>query len=353
MPPPVEAAQHLRDCEMLFPSKLREKYPTEAKSHRAMLRRRKSGAVVSSELQKFADFLRLVGPCPNPGDTIDRLNNSDPEYAPGKIAWRSKKAQSRNRSNVIHLTDFDGTNRPLSEWAELTDTPTSTLHARRKRGYTDPEVIHGRRMKPTFPSSPQPYPWPDKFRDQWEDGYQRTAKNVPYGYPEYPRRETRVEFMYRIAFIKYQGLLEEAPPCNEDEELGPEYDQLFNDLAAWDRVLRKAVASSPILRVSEICRRLIAPVHEESRPHISEPPSCARPPRKRDRPIWLQTISKDVANFVSEQSAAPRRVPYAESQAQSVWSLQRFLGQIKCQLFRWFSRRKSKSSGFDEPPRRS
>jgi hypothetical protein len=76
------------DCEHLPAMELRRKYPGEATSHRNMLQRRTTrGATVHPDLIEFRSFLRIVGAKPTRHHTIDRIDNTDPEYAPGKVRW--------------------------------------------------------------------------------------------------------------------------------------------------------------------------------------------------------------------------------------------------------------------------
>jgi hypothetical protein len=230
--------QHVLDCDELTPSKLRLKYRAEWNSHRAMLDRRKDGAVVADELRVFRDFLRLLGPCPAPGYTVDRLNSKDREYAPAKVQWRSKTDQSRNRGNVVILTDSDGTKRSLAEWAETTGQSRHTLHARRRRGSSDVEVIHGPNSTEVSPIDSSPhFPWPPKSAQQWEDGYRQKAKIRP----RTTRRETRAEFMYRIAHLNYHALMETVELAVDPNVVpGVEHDELFRRVDGWGRVLRRA-----------------------------------------------------------------------------------------------------------------
>jgi hypothetical protein len=230
--------QHVLDCDELAPSKLRLKYRAEWNSHRAMLDRRKDGAVVADELRDFRDFLLLLGPCPAPGYTVDRLDSKDREYAPAKVQWRSKTDQSRNRGNVVILTDSDGTKRSLAEWAETTGQSRHTLHARRRRGSSDVEVIHGPNSREHSPvNSSINFPWPSQSAQQWEDGYKRTSKI----HPRTTRRETRAEFMYRIARLKYQMLVETMELTVDPNVVpGAEHDDLFQRVEGWGRVLRRA-----------------------------------------------------------------------------------------------------------------
>jgi hypothetical protein len=230
--------QHVLDCHELTASKLRLKYRAEWNSHRAMLDRRKDGAVVTDELHDFRDFLLLLGPRPAPGYTVDRLDYRDREYAPAKVQWRSKTDQSRNRGNVVFLTDSDGTRRSLAEWAETTGQSRHTLHARRRRGSSDVEVIHGPNSREHSPvNSSINFPWPPKSAQQWEDGYKRTSKI----HPRTTRRETRAEFMYRIARLKYQALVETMESTVDPNVVaGAEHDELFQRVDGWGRLLRRA-----------------------------------------------------------------------------------------------------------------
>lgn len=234
----MTSSKVLRDCEKLTSAALRKRYRVEANSHRAMLSRRKLGALVSHDLLNFRDFLRHSGRCPKPGYTMDRLNNADTEYAPGKIAWRSKRDQSRNRSNVVYLTDTDGTKRPLAEWGQLTHTPTSTLHARRRRGFADPAVIHGpgSRASDGGNGSAQ-LPWPTRARDDWEARYRRVSRR----HLVFPRPETRVEFLVRELIVQCQALGEEidrtVPPDDVDN---PQYGNLLHSWEMCQTELRMA-----------------------------------------------------------------------------------------------------------------
>lgn len=79
-------SQFSHDLEVMTAMQLRAKYQGEATSHRNMLSRVKSkGAVVHESFRRFSGFLKHVGPKPTKTATLDRINNTDPEYAPGKV----------------------------------------------------------------------------------------------------------------------------------------------------------------------------------------------------------------------------------------------------------------------------
>ncbi len=145
-----------REVRPLSTAELRRRYPGEASNHANMLgRARASKAFVHPAYQKFKPFLRDMGPKPDPTFTVDRRDNSNPVYGPGLCVWRSPKDQARNRSTTIHLTDADGTKRPLAEWAEIVGEKPDTLRWRYRQKPTWPEheVIHGRGAKAPSPES--------------------------------------------------------------------------------------------------------------------------------------------------------------------------------------------------------
>src|SRR5437868_7123076 len=94
--------RHLRRKDLI------ERYPAEWNCFRGMHQRaRTSIAIVHPDLQRFHGFLRVLGPCPSRGYTVDRLDPFDPEYAPGKVRWASKVTQANNRTNTIMLAGSD------------------------------------------------------------------------------------------------------------------------------------------------------------------------------------------------------------------------------------------------------
>ena len=202
------------------------------------MNRRKDGAVVVKELVEFRSYLRLLGPRPKNGYTMDRLDSSDPEYAVGKIQWRSKTDQSRNRRNVIHLTDSNGATRTLSEWAQLTHQSRHTLHARRKRGLSNQAVIYGPKQSGVH-AVYQGFPWPKGHEVQWEASYRRSAVYLC----TVERCELRVEFLRRIAAEDYGKLLDQVErTVNPYVDPGPEHEELFRKLGACERELKRSAS---------------------------------------------------------------------------------------------------------------
>lgn len=67
-----------------------------------MLSRRMSkGATVHAEFVGFKSFLAHVGAIPAAGATLDRINNDDLEYAPGKVRWADKRTQNNKKGDTL------------------------------------------------------------------------------------------------------------------------------------------------------------------------------------------------------------------------------------------------------------
>lgn len=127
-------------------SGLRDRYPAEANSHRNMKQRANGhGKTVSPAISEFRDFLLLIGPMPAPGMTLDRIENNDPEYAPGKVRWASKKIQSNNRSNTcVYTLSANRMKFTASQLAEHFGLTTDAIRKRSGRGWSHDEIILGK-----------------------------------------------------------------------------------------------------------------------------------------------------------------------------------------------------------------
>lgn len=239
------------DCNSLARTKLRKKYRAEANSHMNMLARRKThGALVHEKFMEFKSFLRLMGPMPAPGDSLDRLNSADPEYAPGKVRWASKKEQAVNKQNVILLTGSNGVVRPLTEWAEVLKTPATTLKSRRAKGWTDPEVLYGKKSTITYAKARAKYRaasvfhWPSELRGDWEAGYRRDHRKTDSGYDDDHgntiwKHETRAAFLVRQLTAILANLTDEIERTTEP---GTDVaDNLYERVEKCNRLRRHAL----------------------------------------------------------------------------------------------------------------
>jgi hypothetical protein len=126
---------------------LRRAYPGEATCHRKMLERVKAnGATPDPRLHSFRDFLARVQPKPTPTATLDRRFNDDRDYTFENIRWADKVTQTNNRGCTI-LFQPPGGGEPLTsrQLSRRLKVPENTLRQRRNRGWTDAEIISGKR----------------------------------------------------------------------------------------------------------------------------------------------------------------------------------------------------------------
>jgi hypothetical protein len=137
----------LHDLGTMSTMALRAKYAGEANTHRNMLQRVKTcGAVVHPAFRSFPDFLRLVGPKPTSRATLDRIDNHDPEYAPGKVRWADKTTQNRNKGDSLIFTCSNtGRSFTASQLSAKQGVSPTAIRKRRRQGWTDAEIIAGER----------------------------------------------------------------------------------------------------------------------------------------------------------------------------------------------------------------
>jgi hypothetical protein len=144
------ALQHLVDCQTLTATMLRRKYSGEANSHRNMLQRAPSrGNIIHPAFRKFRDFLTHVGPRRCTGATLDRIDNRDPEYAPGRVEWADKRTQNSNKGDTLLFRhSCRKGNYTASQLAKQQGVSPSTIRKHLERGWTDDEIIEGKRHRP-------------------------------------------------------------------------------------------------------------------------------------------------------------------------------------------------------------
>lgn len=100
----------------------------------------------------FDAFLEDMGVAPE-GSSIDRIDN-DRGYEPGTCRWTTSKEQGRNKRNN-RLIRVDDVSRTLSEWAEATGVPKTTICSRLRRGMTPRDALG------KAPASSGEHPVPD------------------------------------------------------------------------------------------------------------------------------------------------------------------------------------------------
>lgn len=152
----------LDDMRTLSTMALRTKYAGEANTHRNMLQRVKTcGAVVHPDFRSFPDFLRLVGPKPTSRATLDRIDNHDPEYAPGKVRWADKTTQNRNKGDSLIFTcPNTGRSYTATQLAAKQGVSPTAIRKRRREGWTDGEIVAGERANTVAASATKAQPAP-------------------------------------------------------------------------------------------------------------------------------------------------------------------------------------------------
>lgn len=125
---------------------LRRRFKAEATAHRNMLERAKNGKVVHPSFRSFRDFLLYVRPIPGKGMTLDRIDNDDPEYAPGKVRWADRHTQNNNKSDTLTFYySRNGGVYTTSLLSKIQNVSASAIRKRRREGWTDDEIIEGKR----------------------------------------------------------------------------------------------------------------------------------------------------------------------------------------------------------------
>ena len=159
-------------------------YPKEYNSFRSMKYKRcgKDGKYICHpEVATFPKFLAAFGPIPEPGYTLDRLDPTDLEYAPGKCKWASKQRQAENKTNTKFLEISDGTRLSISEWSRRSGIPRKTILRRIELGWSHGEAVGikagGKRTVTTSSSAPKSL-FPDsvpthlqQIYDAWVKGF--------------------------------------------------------------------------------------------------------------------------------------------------------------------------------------
>ena len=97
------------------------------------------GIKICEKWDNFESFLADMGKCPEPGYSIERLNNDGP-YSPENCIWADRKTQARNRTNSRKVT-YRGQILTLAEWSEILNMRYSVLHCRLQRNWSDERTL--------------------------------------------------------------------------------------------------------------------------------------------------------------------------------------------------------------------
>jgi hypothetical protein len=81
-----------------------------------------------------------MGPKPEASCTLDRIDHTDPDYAPEKVRWADKKTQTRNRATTVKI-EHNGRVWSAAEIAETYGLKLTTVRNRINRGCSFEEII--------------------------------------------------------------------------------------------------------------------------------------------------------------------------------------------------------------------
>ena len=82
----------------------------------------------------FLAFYNEIGPMPEPGMTIDRIDGSK-NYEPDNVRWATQTEQARNKPSTIKLI-YKGEEKTIPEWSEIVGIKAKTLEERIRAGWT-------------------------------------------------------------------------------------------------------------------------------------------------------------------------------------------------------------------------
>lgn len=103
-------------------------------------------SVYWSWLEDFWIFVEDMYPSFEEGKTLDRVDNKQ-GYSPWNCRWSSHEEQANNQGREYTKILYCGEFYTESQLNKLTSIPRTTLQARRRKGYSDYEIVHGRESR--------------------------------------------------------------------------------------------------------------------------------------------------------------------------------------------------------------
>lgn len=166
---------HHADIKTMTATALGQKYSQSYSSWKNMKQRCKDGYVLSPEFALFKTFLACMGPCPSKEFTLDRIDSENLNYSPDNCRWADKYTQNQNKGNNVHLTYLSQTF-TVSVWAKRTNQKPNTLYNRKKLGWSDAEIITGKKLSPKLKGSI----WPEGHEEHWEKKFNDSDEDCRY-----------------------------------------------------------------------------------------------------------------------------------------------------------------------------
>ena len=100
------------------------------------------GIRVCERWHDFDLFVEDVGEKPSQLHTLDRFPNKDGNYEPKNFRWATAKEQQRNAS-FNHKLFYNGCERTISDWSEITGIRHDTISRRLKMGWSINDALSG------------------------------------------------------------------------------------------------------------------------------------------------------------------------------------------------------------------
>lgn len=103
------------------------------------------GIRVCDRWLKSANFIADMYPTHKEGLTLDRINTNG-DYEPSNCRWATPTQQARNR-RITQFYTINSQRVTLNEFAEITGISAGSVALRRYRGWTDEQIIAGKRPR--------------------------------------------------------------------------------------------------------------------------------------------------------------------------------------------------------------
>ena len=104
------------------------------------------GVTVCEEwLHDFKKFYEDMGPRPSKSHSIDRIDGTM-GYSKENCRWATKKEQSENRPTWVHIIEFNGERKTITEWAKVVGIARKSLYGRLESGWSVEEALTTKKL---------------------------------------------------------------------------------------------------------------------------------------------------------------------------------------------------------------